>query len=238
MSLYAPLEVKKCFFVFEGQKCLTVSHKKLASRPSTPELLTDRNNSIFRHTSPTDSPSPQPWESPNTTRRPKVRSYMSPTTSSRAKVMSLKEALHLNLSSGPTSPSPGSSPTDPSRASTSHSPSLSAPLPGPCNSAESRLRHGGCPPNPTVKITKEARAYARMSYPLSDYPSRSTSTPSTESVYPIPISQSVSVKDTPGPKTSSHTPQHPLVDVQAYSGTRKSQSDQGISCFFSILVSV
>ncbi|XP_034169305.2 mitogen-activated protein kinase-binding protein 1 isoform X1 [Pangasianodon hypophthalmus] len=238
-----------------SRKCVTTSLLKQASRPSTPELLADRNDSILRHPSPTDSPSPQPWESPNTIRRLKVRSYMSPTTSSRAKVsrsMSLKEGLHLNLSSGQTSPCPGSSPTSPSRASTALLPSLSAPLPDPCNPAESKLSHGGCPPNPTAKITK-ARVSARMSNPLSEYPSRSTPTPSTDSpavtntfaktgvqhgdkcytkgqveptksVFPIPVSQSV--KDSLGPKSSSHTPHHPLVDVQAYSVTCKSQSDQ------------
>lgn len=224
------------------------------------------NESIYRHPSPTDSPSPQPQESPNTIRRPKVRSYMSPTTSSRAKIMSLKEGLHLNLSSGQTSPCPVYSPTTPSRASTFHLPSLSAPLSGPCSSAESKFNHGRCPPISTVKITK-ARVSARVSYPPSEHPSRSTPTPSTDiaafsntmakcavqhgdkcytmrkvepakSVSPISISQCVYVKDSLGPKTSSRTPQHPLVDVQAYSGTCSSKSYQGLSCLFVILVSV
>lgn len=51
------------------------------------------------------------------------------------------------------------------------------------------------------------------------------------------VSQSMSVKDSLGHKTSSHTTQHPLVDVQAYSGPSKSQSDQGLSCFLIILLS-
>ncbi|XP_017311934.1 mitogen-activated protein kinase-binding protein 1 isoform X2 [Ictalurus punctatus] len=239
-----------------SRKCVTTSLLKQAPGPSTPEVLADRNDSILRHPSPTDSPSPLPWESPNTNRRLKVRSYMSPTTSSRAKIsrsMSHKEGLHLNLSSGQTSPCPGSSPSSPFHAS-SLLQSLSAPLPGPCNPAVPRLSYGGCSPNPTAKITK-ARVSARMSNPLSEYPSRSTPTPSTDSaalsnnvtktgvqhgdkcytkgqveptknVFPIPVSQSVSVKDSLSPKTSAHTPQHPLVDVQAYSVACKSQSDQ------------
>lgn len=254
---------KKTFFFFEGRKCVTTSLLKQAPGPSTPEVLADRNDSILRHPSPTDSPSPLPWESPNTNRRLKVRSYMSPTTSSRAKIsrsMSHKEGLHLNLSSGQTSPCPGSSPSSPFHAS-SLLQSLSAPLPGPCNPAVPRLSYGGCSPNPTAKITK-ARVSARMSNPLSEYPSRSTPTPSTDSaalsnnvtktgvqhgdkcytkgqveptknVFPIPVSQSVSVKDSLSPKTSAHTPQHPLVDVQAYSVACKSQSDQGWSYLFS-----
>lgn len=247
------------FFFFEGRKCVTTSLLKQESRPSTPELLTDKNDSVLQHPSPTDSPSPQPWESPNTIQRLKVRSYMSPTTSSRAKVrrsMSLKEGLHLNLSSGQTSPCPGSSPTSPCRASTPILPSLSTPLHGPCNPAEPRSSPAGCSPNPAAKITK-ARVSARMSNPLSEDPNRSTATPSTDSaavtnafsntgiqhrdkcytksqveptksVFPIPVCKSV--KDSLEPKTSSHTRQLPLVAVQAYSVTSKSQSDQGLTC--------
>lgn len=241
-------------FLFEGQKCVTTSLMKQPSRPSTPERLTDKDDSIFRHPSPTDTPSPQPWESPNTIRRPKVRSYMSPTTSSRAKVMSHKEGLHLNLSSGQTSPCLGSSPTSPPRASTSPLPSLSAPLPGPCNSSESRLSLGRYAPNTTVK---KARASERMSNPFSEYTHMSPPTPSkdsaalpstftktgvqhrdkcytkgrgvepTKSEFPI----RVSLKPSPCLKTSSHTPQHPLVDVETYSGTCKRPSNQGLSCF-------
>ncbi|XP_060773754.1 mitogen-activated protein kinase-binding protein 1-like [Neoarius graeffei] len=248
------LKATSAFSLTNSRKCVTASLLKQESRPSTPELLADRNDSVLQHPSPTDSPSPQPWESPNTIQRLKVRSYMSPTTSSRAKVrrsMSLKEGLLLNLSSGQTSPCPGSSPTSPCRASTPILPSLSAPLHGP---AEPRSSHAGCSPNPTAKITK-ARVSARMSNPLSEYPSRSTATPSTDSaaipntfsntgiqhrdkcstkspmeppksVFPSPVSQSVSVKDSLGPKTSSLIPQPPLVAVQAYSVTSKSQSDQ------------
>ncbi|KAF4070758.1 hypothetical protein AMELA_G00277220 [Ameiurus melas] len=239
-----------------GRKCVTASLLKQASGPSTPEVLADRSDSILRHPSPTDSPSPQPWESPNTNRHLKVRSYMSPTTSSRAKIsrsMSHKEGLHLNLSSGQTSPCPGSSPTSPVQAS-SHLQSPSASFPGPCNPAVPRLSYGGCSPNPTAKITK-ARVSARTSNPLSECPSRSTPTLNTDSaaltnnvtktgvqhgdkcytkgqveptknVFPIPFSKSVSVKDSLGPETSSHNQQHPLVDVQAYSGSCQSQSDQ------------
>ncbi|KAK3516541.1 hypothetical protein QTP70_021724, partial [Hemibagrus guttatus] len=228
-----------------SRKSVTTSLLKPASRPSTPELLAER------HQSPTDSPPPQPWESPSTIRRLKVRSYMSPTTSSRAKVSrstSFKEGLHLNLSTGQTSPCSRSFPTGPSRASTPALPSLSATIPGPCSPAESRLSHGGSPPKSTAKITK-SRVSARMSSPLSECLSRSTPAPSTESaagtntfaktgvqhsdklhtkgqvqptkyVLPIPVSDSL------GPKTSSHNPQHPLVDVQAYNVTCKSQCDQ------------
>ncbi|XP_046692893.1 mitogen-activated protein kinase-binding protein 1-like isoform X3 [Silurus meridionalis] len=253
MPLLKPMSALS--FTANSQKCVTTSLLKQASRPSTPELLADRNDLIFQHPSPTGSTSPQPRESPNTIRRFKVRSYMSPTTSSRAKVsrsMSLKEGLHLNLSSCQTFPCSGSSPSSPSRVSTPLLPSLSAPLSGSCNQAESRLSLDGCPPNTTAKITK-ARASARMSNPLSEYPSRSTLTPSTNSAAVTntfakigaqhvdksytkghveltksasPIFSSVSVEDTLGAKTSSHTPQRPLVDTQAYNVTCMSRSDQ------------
>ncbi|KAI5611253.1 mitogen-activated protein kinase-binding protein 1 isoform X3 [Silurus asotus] len=253
MPLLKPMSALS--FTANSQKCVTTSLLKHASRPSTPELLADRNDSIFQHPSPTGSTSPQPRESPNTIRRFKVRSYMSPTTSSRAKVsrsMSLKEGLHLNLSSGQTFPCSGSSPSSPSRLGTPLLPSLSAPLSGSCNQAESRLSLGGCPLNTTAKITK-ARASARMSNPLSEYPSRSTLTPSTDSAAVTntfakigaqhvdksytkghveltksasPIFSSVSVEDTLGAKTLSHTPQRPLVDTQAYNVTCMSRSDQ------------
>lgn len=230
-----------------------------SSRPSTPELLAEKDDSIFRHPSPTDSPNPPPWESPNAIRRPRVRSYMSPTTSSRAKVMSLKEGLHLNLSSGQTSPYPGSSPTSPPRANMSHLPSLSAPLPGPCHSSESRSSLGGFAPNPPVKFTK-APASARMNNYFSEYYHRSSKDSAalsntftktgvqnndkcytkgkvemSKSMFPIPVSPKASSL---GTKTSSHSPQHPLVDVQTYSGTCKSQSNKGMFqlmnmiCFF------
>ncbi|TSK58026.1 Mitogen-activated protein kinase-binding protein 1 [Bagarius yarrelli] len=240
-----------------SRRSITKSLLKQSSRPFTTELLTDTNDSISKHTFLTNPPSPQLWESPNAIRRLKVRSYMSPTTSSKAKVnrsVSLKEGLHLNLSDSQTSSCPGSSSTSPSRAGDSFL-SLSAPLPGPSNPFESGLSHGKCPSNPTAKTTK-SHVSTRLSSPLSEYPSRSTPTPSTDFAastntflktgvlygdishtkgqvqptkceLPIPISQSVPIKNSSGFKTLSHTPQHPLVDVLQTCGvTYKSQSDQ------------
>lgn len=190
---------------------------------------------------------------------------MNPTTSSKAKVsrsLSLKESLPLNLSASQTSSYPGSSPTSPSRASTPLLPFLSAPFPGLCNTAESRLSYGVYPSPPTAKITK-SRVSARMSSPLSEYPNRSTPSPSTDFaagtntfdksgvpngdkcymkgqvqptkfVLPFSVSQSGSIKESLDPKNLSHTPRHHLVDVQACSVPCKSQSDQGLFCFFII----
>ncbi|XP_053344431.1 mitogen-activated protein kinase-binding protein 1-like [Clarias gariepinus] len=223
-----------------SRKCVTMPHLRQTSRSSTPELHTDGSDSTSRHQPATDSPSHQLWESPNAIRRLKVRSYMSPTTSSRAKVsrsLSLKESLHQNLS--------GSSLNSPPRASIPLLPSLSAPLPGLCNTTETRLSQGGCPPNPTAKISKSCVS-ARISNPLTEYPRRSTPTPGTDSTVTSTfvktgvehedkcytrvqmepamsvLPQSMSVKNTLGPETSSHTLQHPLVDA-----TCKKQSDQG-----------
>ncbi|KAF5908504.1 mitogen-activated protein kinase-binding protein 1-like isoform X1, partial [Clarias magur] len=220
-----------------SRKC---PHLRQTSRPSTPERYTDACDSTSRHPAATDPPSAQLWESPNTIRRLKVRSYMSPTTSSRAKVsrsLSLKEGLHQNLS--------GSSPNSPPRASIPLLPSLSAPLPGLSNTTETRLSQGGCPLNPTAKIIKSCVS-ARMSNPLTEYPRRSTPTPGTDSAAVTStfvktgvqhedkcytkvqveavksvLPQSMFVKHSLGPETSSHTLQHPLVDV-----TGKKQSDQ------------
>ncbi|XP_060721000.1 mitogen-activated protein kinase-binding protein 1-like [Tachysurus vachellii] len=236
-----------------SRKCVTTSLLKQASRTSSSELHADRNDLISQHPSSTDSPSAQPLESPNTIRRLKVRSYMSPTTSSRAKVsrsMSLKEGLHLDLFTGQTAPSPQSSLTSPSRASSPILPSLSAPLTGMCDPVESKLSHGGSPPNPNAKVIK-SRVSTRMSSPLLECPSRPTPAPSTvsaagtntavrhgdkfytksqvqptKSVFPIPVSQSLSITDSLGPETSTHNLQHPLVDIQACNKTRKSQCEQ------------
>ncbi|XP_007232890.3 mitogen-activated protein kinase-binding protein 1 isoform X2 [Astyanax mexicanus] len=238
----------------DNRRSVTPSRLKRESLPPLPQLIMSKSDSSRHLYHPSSgSTSPQPWESPTTSRHAKACSYMSPTTSSIAKVSraaSIGDGLHLGFASGEASScsGPAASPTSPSHAAAPLLPSPSTPLPGPC---ESRLSNSGSQ-TPPPKSTK-GRVFGRSSNSVSEHSSRLSPTDSTEaaaaaalkdcyartaehqmeaakSVSPHPASQPVSVKSSLHPEGVSQSQQHerPLMAVQAFSVTSESQSDQGL----------
>lgn len=235
----------------ENRRSITPSRLKRESLPLT-QLIVSKSDSRGHHHHPSSgSTSPQPWESPNTSRHVKACSYMSPTTSSIAKVSraaSVGDGLHLGIASGETSSCSGSaaSPTSPSHAAASPLPSPSTPLPGPWTQNESRLSKSGSQ-TPPPKSTK-ARGFGRASNSVSEHSCRLSSADSSEArtaehhtdagsqmesvknVSPHLAAQPVSVKASLHPEGVTQTQQHerPLMAVQAFSVTSESQTDQGL----------
>ncbi|KAL7888260.1 hypothetical protein AOLI_G00032340 [Acnodon oligacanthus] len=232
----------------ENQKSMTPSRLKRDFRPHLPQLTVERNDSRvhLHHPSSTGPSSPQPWESPNTSRHLKARSYMNPTTSFIAKVSrtaSIGDGLHLGMPSGETFPcsGPSTSPTTP------YSPLLpfpSASLLDPCNQT-----HGGSQTPPSK--SSKARIFGRSNNPVSDHSSRSTPTAISETAAVQKnsfagtehhhmgtgfakdqvdhfASHSVPLKADLDPEGASHNPQHerPLLAVQAFTMTSENQIDQ------------
>ncbi|XP_066532942.1 mitogen-activated protein kinase-binding protein 1-like isoform X3 [Hoplias malabaricus] len=216
------------------------------------QLVVDRSDSRLHlhHTSSSESASPQPWESPNTSRYCKVRSYMNPTTSSIAKVsraVSIGDGLYQGLSSSETFPCSG-----PSTSLTNPTPILPLPtssFPGPFSQSH------GVSQTPPPKI--KARVFGRSSLPVSEHSSRSSTTANTEAavilkdsyaraaghlmdtgcsrvkdeathVSPHLDSQPRSLKMGQGPEVVTHSPQNDcsLLAVQSFTVASETQNDQ------------
>ncbi|KAI4885411.1 hypothetical protein NFI96_018041 [Prochilodus magdalenae] len=155
----------------QNRKSMTPSHLKRESRLPLPQPTVEKNDPRvhLNHPSFTGSSSPQPWESPNTSRHLKARSYMSPTTSFIAKVSraaSVGESLHLGVPCGETLPCPGPS-TSPTGSSYSNTPLPSPPTSHPGPSSQT---HGGSPKS------SKACVFGRESNFVSDHFSRATPT--------------------------------------------------------------
>ncbi|XP_072552931.1 mitogen-activated protein kinase-binding protein 1-like [Salminus brasiliensis] len=243
----------------DSRRSVTPSRLKRESLPPLPQLIMAKSDSRGHlHHPSSGSTSPQPWESPNTSRHLKACSYMSPTTSSIAKVSraaSVGDGLHLGIAGCEASScsGPSASPTSPSYAAAPRLPSPSTPLPGPCNQNESRLSNSGSQ-TPPPQSTR-TRVFGRTSN--SEHSSRSSSAASTEAavdikdcfaraaehhmdagcqmeaaknVSPHLASQPMSVKAGLHPEGVSQTQQHerPLLAVQAFSVESDSQTDQGL----------